>query len=112
MKQTVQPMTIKALAHKALERNATETSSAKLWINNATFNPKKTPQKLHPEQPYFGLGIEQLKILTADDWDEVKDNSAMLKAMVETYFMLKELDLHIPSAIYTKTVDCQNCGEI
>lgn len=112
MKQTMQPIMIKALAHKALERNTTETSSAKLWINNATFNPKKTPQKLRPEQPYFGLKIEQLKTLSVDDWDEVKDNSSMLKAMLETYLMLKGLDPEVPSTNYTKTVNCRQCGEI
>ncbi|MGB8806960.1 MAG: hypothetical protein WCC83_03835 [Candidatus Rickettsiella isopodorum] len=112
MKQEMQPIMIKALAHKALERNSSDTFSAKLWINNATFNPKKTPQKLRPEQPYFGLEVEQLKTLSADDWDEVKDNSSMLKAMLETYLMLKGLDPEVPSTNYTKTVNCRQCGEI
>lgn len=112
MKQKLQPIMIKALVYKALERNTSETSLAKLWINNATLTPKKSPQKLQPQQPYFGLEIEHLKTLTADDWDEVKDNLSMLKAMVETYLMLKELDSQIPSTIYTKTVNCHQCGEI
>lgn len=112
MQQKMQPISIKALAIKALERNTTETSFAKLWINNATFGTPKPTQMLHPEQPYFGLKIEQLQILAADDWDEVKDNPNKLKAMVDTYLMLKGLDPEIPSIIYTKTVNCQNCGEI
>lgn len=112
MKQKVQPMTIKVLAHKALERNTAETSSAKLWINNATLTSKNSPQKLQPKKPYFGLEVEQLKILAADDWDEVKDNPSMLKAMVDTYLMLKGLDPEIPSLIYTKTIHYHNCGEI
>lgn len=103
---------IKALAHKTLERNTSETLSAKLWINNATFIPKKSPQKLRPEKPYFGLETEHLKTLAADDWDEVKQNPAMLKAMVETYLMLKGLDPQIPFAVYTKPVHCHNCGEV
>lgn len=112
MKQKLQPIMIKALAYKALERNTAETSFANLWINNATLPPKKSSQKLQPKQPYFGLEVEQLKTLAADDWDEVKDNPAMLKAMVETYLMLKGLDPQIPSTIYTKTVSCRQCGEI
>lgn len=112
MKQNNATHMIKALAHKTLERNASETFSAKLWINNATFTPKNSPQKLRPEKPYFGLETEQLQTLAADDWDEVKENPAMLEAMVETYLMLKGLDPQKPSAVYTKTVYCQNCGEI
>ncbi|WP_339050224.1 hypothetical protein [Rickettsiella endosymbiont of Xylota segnis] len=112
MKQNNATFSAKALAYKTLKRNTSETFSAKLWINNATFIPKKSPQKLRPDKPYFGLEIDQLKTLAADDWDEVKDNPAMLKAMIETYLMLKGLDPEIPSAIYTKTVDCQNCGEV
>ena len=67
---------------------------------------------MRPEKPYFGLELIQLKTLAADDWDELKDNPAMLKAMVETYIMLKGLDPEVPSTIYTKTVHCQNCGEV
>lgn len=112
MKQEVQLISVKALAYKALERNSSDTFSAKLWINNATLTSKKPPQKLRPEQPYFGLEVEQLKILAADDWNEAKDNPSMLKAMVETYLMLKGLDPQIPSTIYTKTVNCHQCGAI
>ena len=102
MKQEMQLISVKALAYKALERNSSDTFSAKLWINNATLTSKKPPQKLRPEQPYFGLEVEQLKILAAEDWTEVKDNPAMLKG----------LDSTIPSSIYTKTVNCRQCGEI
>lgn len=108
----MQLISVKALAYKALERNSSDTFFAKLWINNATLTPKKPPQKLRPEQPYFGLEVEQLKILAADDWDEVKDNPSMLKAIVEAYLMLKGLDPIVPSSIYTKTVNCRQCGEI
>lgn len=103
---------LKALADKAL-LNHTVThihkSDSKITSN---FLPKKTSKKLRPQQPYFDLEIEHLKSLAADDWDEVKDNPAMLKAMVETYLMLKGLDPQIPSTIYTKTVNCLQCGEI
>lgn len=112
MKQEMQRVSVKALAYKALERNSSDTFSAKLWINNATLTPKKPPQKLRSEPPYFGLEMEQLKTLAADDWDEVKDNPSMLKAMVETYLMLKGLDFEIASTIYTKPVNCHQCGEI
>ncbi len=108
----MQLISVKALAYKALERNSSDTFSAKLWINNATLTPKKPPKKLRPEQPYFGLEVVQLKTLVADDWDEVENNPSMLKAMVETYLMLKGLDPTIPSPTYTKTVNCRQCGEI
>ena len=103
---------LKALADKALLNHAVThiyKSDSKITSN---FLPEKTSQKLRPEQPYFGLRIEQLKILAAEDWNEVKDNPNMLKAMVETYFMLKGLDPTIPSPIYTKKVNCRQCGEI
>jgi len=112
MKFKMQPIAIKDLACKALERNSSDTFPAKLWINNATFSLKNPLQKLRPGKTYFGLGVEQLKTLAADDWDEVKDNPSMLKAMVETYLMLKGLDPQLPSTIYTKTVNCHHCGEI
>lgn len=103
---------LKALADKALLNHAVTQfykSDSKITSN---FLPEKTSQKLRPEPPYFGLEIEQLKTLAADDWDEVKDSPSMLKAMVETYLMLKGLDPTIPSTIYTKAANCRQCGEI
>jgi hypothetical protein len=112
IKFKMQLIAIKNLACKALERNSSDTFPAKLWINHATFPPKNPLQKLRSEKPYFGLEIDQLNTLAADDWDEVKDNPSMPKTMVETYIMLKGLDPEMPSTVYIKTVHCQHCGEI
>lgn len=103
---------LKALSHKALaNHNLSHIDKLEAQFTS-NFLPQKKPQKLRPEPPYFGLEIEQLKILAADDWNEVKNNPSMLKAMVDTYLMLKGLDPEVPSTLYTKTVNCRQCGEI
>lgn len=61
---------------------------------------------------YMGMTIEELKLIAGNDWLDIKNNEAAIKAFAHAEHTRQQIQNGTVPSFYTKQAYCDSCGPV
>lgn len=107
-----QPVGLKALANKVLQRNQARNQSATKPENARNFSSEKVGQKLRGDKTFHGLTLAEVKAEAGADWPEVEADPALLDTFAHAVSVRRMRERGEIPPHYTATTVCAHCGPV
>jgi hypothetical protein len=108
----MQPLSLQALAHKVLERNASSNNYATEGKSERNFLHENRFKQEYGFNDPFSVSYDELKIACGDDWQEVTNDPRLFSLMTDALKTQRMRERGITPPHYTKTVICKHCGTV